>query len=231
LRGKRDTATLYVGNIDYSASEQDLSNALDKIFKRIHVEKNFRPAVRQVGFDWSWARVVRQEMVVSGGAGGLPKGVEPYLRPQRRAAGWYLAEISGRDGVATRGLPRGAGEVPAGEALAARHPQRVRLCVPAPAAKPRGAEVPPGLAELLSLEWVPGWAGDVGSIRERAYAIWWHGGQEGAKARRAGPWGTRARVGEQGRRRGVQRWQKRRALRPGLSRAVCSDPGRVSGPG
>ena len=59
-RGKRDTATLYVGNIDYNASEQDLSNALDKIFKRIHVEKVTIPRVNgrsMYGFiEISWAR-------------------------------------------------------------------------------------------------------------------------------------------------------------------------------
>jgi hypothetical protein len=59
-RGKRDTATLYVGNIDYNASEQDLSNALDKIFKRIRVEKVTIPRVNgrsMYGFiEISWAR-------------------------------------------------------------------------------------------------------------------------------------------------------------------------------
>jgi len=59
-RGKRDTATLYVGNIDYNASEQDLSNALDPIFKRIRVEKVTIPRVNgrsMYGFiEISWAR-------------------------------------------------------------------------------------------------------------------------------------------------------------------------------
>jgi hypothetical protein len=59
-RGDRDTATLYVGNIDYNASEQDLSKALDKIFQRIRVEKVTIPRVNgrsMYGFiEISWAR-------------------------------------------------------------------------------------------------------------------------------------------------------------------------------
>ena len=51
---------MYVGNIDYSASEQDLSKALDKIFKRIRVEKVTIPRVNgrsMYGFiEISWAR-------------------------------------------------------------------------------------------------------------------------------------------------------------------------------
>lgn len=37
--GKRKTATLYVGNLQFKASVEDLSNALNRIFKRIQVEK------------------------------------------------------------------------------------------------------------------------------------------------------------------------------------------------
>ena len=36
---KRKTATLYVGNLNFQASEDDLSDALNVIFKRIRVEK------------------------------------------------------------------------------------------------------------------------------------------------------------------------------------------------
>ncbi len=36
---ERKTATLYVGNLNFQASEADLSNALNVIFKRIRVEK------------------------------------------------------------------------------------------------------------------------------------------------------------------------------------------------
>ena len=45
-RGERDSATLYVGNIDNSAREKDLSKALDKIFARIRVEKVTIPRVK-----------------------------------------------------------------------------------------------------------------------------------------------------------------------------------------
>ena len=59
-RGDRDTATLYVGNIDYKASEEDLSKAIDKIFQRIRVEKVTIPRVNgrsMYGFiEISWAR-------------------------------------------------------------------------------------------------------------------------------------------------------------------------------
>jgi hypothetical protein len=59
-RGDRDTATLCVGNIDYNASEQDLSKALDKIFQRIRVEKVTIPRVNgrsMYGFIYPWKRV------------------------------------------------------------------------------------------------------------------------------------------------------------------------------
>ena len=43
--GKRRAATLYVGNVHYNASEQDLREALDKIFKRVRVDKITIPRV------------------------------------------------------------------------------------------------------------------------------------------------------------------------------------------
>ena len=45
LEGKRRAATLYVGNVHYNASEQDLREALDKIFKRVRVDKITIPRV------------------------------------------------------------------------------------------------------------------------------------------------------------------------------------------
>jgi hypothetical protein len=44
-RGKRSIATRYVVNLDYNASEQDLREAMDKIFQRIQVEKITIPRV------------------------------------------------------------------------------------------------------------------------------------------------------------------------------------------
>ncbi len=44
-QSKRDTATLYVGNLEYNASEQDLCDALDLISPRIRVEKITIPRV------------------------------------------------------------------------------------------------------------------------------------------------------------------------------------------
>ena len=67
LEGKRRAATLYVGNIHYNdvgnihynASEQDLREALDKIFKRVRMEKITIPRVNGrslYGFiEISWA--------------------------------------------------------------------------------------------------------------------------------------------------------------------------------
>ena len=76
--------------------------------------------------------------------------MDPIFVPKRRAAGWYLRCDLGPRGVATRGLPRGAWEVPAGEALGASPPQHVRsMCLLLPQSL-GGAEVPLGLARLAS---------------------------------------------------------------------------------
>jgi hypothetical protein len=37
-RGKKTTATLYVGNLGFKASTKDLKEALDRVFHKIHVE-------------------------------------------------------------------------------------------------------------------------------------------------------------------------------------------------
>ncbi len=155
----------------------------------------------------------------------LPKGVEPHFRPQAESSGVVPPLRS----QAARGLPRGAWH----EGLERFRPMR-RLPRGIPSAygcvclllpqslegltSPRdfhncflwsGFQAGQGCGEHPGTGLCHLVARDVGSIRERAYAIWWHGGQVGAKAgRRAGPWGTRARGGEQGRRRGVQRWQR-----------------------
>ena len=59
-KGKRNTATLYVGNLDFNASEQDLGESLDKIFRKIRVEKITIPRVQgrsKYGFvEISWAQ-------------------------------------------------------------------------------------------------------------------------------------------------------------------------------
>ena len=46
LQGKRNTATLYVGNLEFNASEKDLRKLLDWVFKRIRVEKITIPKVQ-----------------------------------------------------------------------------------------------------------------------------------------------------------------------------------------
>jgi len=45
-QGKRKTATLYVGNLEYNSSVQDLSESLDKVFRMIRVEKITIPKVQ-----------------------------------------------------------------------------------------------------------------------------------------------------------------------------------------
>ena len=46
LQGARRTATLYVGNLEFNASENDLRKSLDRGFKRIRVEKITIPKVQ-----------------------------------------------------------------------------------------------------------------------------------------------------------------------------------------
>jgi hypothetical protein len=87
---------------------------------------------------------------LGGASGSCPGELDPIFVPKRRAAGWYLRCDLGPRGVATRGLPRGAWEVPAGEALGASPPQHVRsMCLLLPQSL-GGAEVPLGLARLAS---------------------------------------------------------------------------------
>ena len=45
LHGKRNTATLYVGNLEFNASEKGLCKSLDQVFKQIRVEKITIPKV------------------------------------------------------------------------------------------------------------------------------------------------------------------------------------------
>jgi hypothetical protein len=58
-QGKRKTATLYVGNLAFNTSEQDLGESLDKVFRKIRVEKITIPRVdgrSKYGFiEISWA--------------------------------------------------------------------------------------------------------------------------------------------------------------------------------
>ena len=60
LKGKRNTATLYVGNLEFNTSEDDLRDKLNTIFERIRLEKVTIPRVNgrsKYGFiDISWAR-------------------------------------------------------------------------------------------------------------------------------------------------------------------------------
>ncbi len=44
--GKRTTATIYVGNVDYNASEQDVSETLAPIFQKVCVDNITIPSVQ-----------------------------------------------------------------------------------------------------------------------------------------------------------------------------------------
>jgi hypothetical protein len=60
-RGKRTTATLCVGNLEFKASSKDLKEALDTLFRKIHVENVVIPRkdCRSRGYAFvtlSWAK-------------------------------------------------------------------------------------------------------------------------------------------------------------------------------
>ena len=63
-RGKRTTATLYVGNLEFKASTKDLQEALDRVFHKIHVEDFVIPRKdgRSRGYAFvtlSWAKATK----------------------------------------------------------------------------------------------------------------------------------------------------------------------------
>ena len=60
-QGKRTTATLYVGNLEFKASPKELKDVLDRVFKKIHVEDGVIPLKdgRSCGYGFvtlSWAK-------------------------------------------------------------------------------------------------------------------------------------------------------------------------------
>ena len=60
-QGKRTTATLYVGNLEFKASTKELKDVLDRVFKKIHVEDVVIPLKdgRSCGYGFvtlSWAK-------------------------------------------------------------------------------------------------------------------------------------------------------------------------------
>ena len=58
-QGKRTTVTLYVGNLEFNASKQDLRKALDRLFKKVRVEEVTIPRVNGrskygfIGISWA----------------------------------------------------------------------------------------------------------------------------------------------------------------------------------
>ena len=82
---------MMMGNIDYNASEPDLSKALDKIFQRIRVEKVTIPRVNgrsMYGFiEISWARrapVKVSDLCIKNSSGSVTVNGRPiYFRESR----------------------------------------------------------------------------------------------------------------------------------------------------
>jgi hypothetical protein len=89
--GKRDSATLYVGNLEYNASEQDLREAMDPIFQKIRVERITIPRANgrsMYGFiDISWAHgapVKASDICIARNSGKVQVNSRPiYFRELR----------------------------------------------------------------------------------------------------------------------------------------------------
>ena len=90
-QGKRRSDTLYVGNIDYNASEQDLREALDPFFQRIRVDKITVPKVNgrslYAFIEISWperAPVKTSDICINYNAGTIQVNSRPiYFRELR----------------------------------------------------------------------------------------------------------------------------------------------------
>ncbi len=88
---KRDSATLYVGNLEYNASEQDLRVALDPVFQKIRVEKITIPRVNgrslYAFIDILWAHcapVKPSDICIARNSGKLQVNYRPiYFRELR----------------------------------------------------------------------------------------------------------------------------------------------------
>jgi RNA recognition motif-containing protein len=95
LNRQRHTTTLYLGNLDYNASEQDISKALAPVFQKIRVENVTIPNVngRSVyGFiDISWAHdilIKESDICTTFNTGKVQVNGRPiYFRPLRDQAG------------------------------------------------------------------------------------------------------------------------------------------------
>ena len=90
-QGKRRSDTLYVGNVDYNASEQDLREALDPFFQRIRVDKITVPKVNgrslYAFIEISWpdrAPVKTSDICINYNAGTIQVNSRPiYFRELR----------------------------------------------------------------------------------------------------------------------------------------------------
>ena len=95
LNRQRNTTTLYLGNLDYNASEQDLSKALAPLFQRTRLENITIPKVKGrsvYGFiDISWDHDVlieESDLCTIYTSGKVQVNGRPiYFRPLRDKAG------------------------------------------------------------------------------------------------------------------------------------------------
>ena len=95
LNRQRNTTTLYLGNLDYNASEQDISEALAPFFQKIQVDNVAIPSVKGrsvYGFiDISWAHDVlikESDLCTKYNSGRIQVNGRPiYFRPLRDKAG------------------------------------------------------------------------------------------------------------------------------------------------
>jgi RNA recognition motif-containing protein len=95
LNRQRNTTTLYLGNLDYNASEQDLSKALAPLFQRTRLENITIPKVKGrsvYGFiDISWdhdVMIEESDLCTIYTSGKVQVNGRPiYFRPLRDKAG------------------------------------------------------------------------------------------------------------------------------------------------
>ena len=96
LNRQRNTTTLYLGNLDYNASEQDLSKALAPLFQRTRLENITIPKVKgrsAYGFiDISWdhdVMIEESDLCTIYTSGKVQVNGRPiYFRPLRDKAGF-----------------------------------------------------------------------------------------------------------------------------------------------
>ncbi len=92
--GKRSNATLYLGNVDYNASEQDIYNAVAPTFQHARVDKVIIPRVHGrsmyvfIEISWPQATLNVSDICISRNTGTITvNGLPIYFRESRNKAG------------------------------------------------------------------------------------------------------------------------------------------------